>query len=114
MSPRTRSLSTRRDLDRVFRTGRRVRRDGVQVVVSPRDVSAAPTRTAVSVRASRAVVRNRARRRVVHALREIGPVAGWDVIVRCGSGAASMPWEELETNLRDALTEAGAAPQVSE
>lgn len=66
----------------------------------------------VSRKVGNAVVRNRVRRRLREALRVLvkdgAMKASWDALVVAKPSAADVPYEELKSSLRAALSRAGA------
>ena len=99
------SLAAPRDFQRVLTQGRRIRSQGIQVSVAPRDASDLPSRLGLAVRASGAVVRNRARRRLRAAATGCVPPRGWDVVLGAGSEAAGMSYQELEETVCSSVSE---------
>ena len=102
------SLRSSRDFQRVYRSGRRARADGVTVWTAPSDGGA--TRLGLAVRSSvgGAVVRNRLRRRLRAIFRAHVTRRGIDVVIAADVGAAGLQYQELETHVVSALTGAGA------
>ena len=110
------SLQTRAQFDRVFREGTR-RRSGPVVAITwrrPADGSIGPegnphesAETRLGLVASRrvgnAVVRNRAKRRLRHAVREAGGKPGHDVIVIADARVATMGWLELVDRVTESM-----------
>lgn len=104
-----RALSSRRDFQRVYRDGRRARRDGVTVWVAARADDGMP-RVGLAVRGGlgSAVVRNRIRRRLRAAFRELAPVSA-DVVIRAETPElVRTDFQELVTDLSDAVAAAGS------
>ena len=110
------SLETRAQFDRVFREGTR-RRSGPVVAVTWRrsaDSSVgsehdlhdgAETRLGLvaSRRVGNAVVRNRAKRRLRHAVRAAGAKPGHDVVVIADARVVTMGWLELVDRVAEAM-----------
>jgi ribonuclease P protein component len=77
------------------------------VVVARRRPEGGPSRLGMSVRtgAGSAVERNRIRRRVRAAFVAAAP-PGYDVVVRADASVAQTSYQELVSNMKDALTRA--------
>lgn len=102
------SLTSGRDFRRVYRSGTRVREDGVTVWVARRD-DAADARLGMAIRAGvgTAVERNLLRRRMRAIFRAYEPEAGLDVIVQATGEAAGRNFQKLTEALGLALARAG-------
>lgn len=105
MASRPRDLRLTRDTDirAVFRTGRRVQAPPLKVIY--RRTKLAHPRLGVQVSrrsAGKAVTRNRIRRRVREAFRNLlaGCGEGVDLMVLAGPEAATLPWDELVARCR--------------
>jgi ribonuclease P protein component len=107
MTP-TGSLRTSRDFARVVRAGRRGMSDGITVFVG-RTEEARPARLGLSVRATSgsAVTRNRIKRRIRAAWRNLAPVEGAEVVVQADRSTADAAFQDLENHLVKALAKAG-------
>lgn len=86
------------------------RRSGPVSVTAVAADDGTPPRVAFAVgrRVGPAVVRNRVRRRLRAALQEVGPPAG-AYLVGAGRSAADLPFRELTSHLRAAVTAAHEA-----
>ena len=102
------SLRSSRDFRRVYRTGRRVRADGVTVWAAPGDSEATRVGVAVPGSVGSAVTRNRLRRRLRAIVRDYPGRAGLEVVIAADRSAASLSYQELETHVAAALRAAGA------
>ncbi|HYF45015.1 MAG TPA: ribonuclease P protein component [Acidimicrobiales bacterium] len=91
----------RDDFAALSRHGRRVREGPLTVVHLPRPEPARVS-FAVGRRAGPAVVRNRLRRRLRAAWRELVPATG-DYLIVAAPGAADLGFDELRSGLRRAL-----------
>lgn len=92
------SLSSKRDFERVLRTGSR-RRTGcgtVFVAPAPEATRAARLGLAVPAHVGGAVVRNRIKRRLRASFSSASVSAGVDVVVRAQTTASTIPFQELE------------------
>jgi ribonuclease P protein component len=100
------SLRGRREFARVYRSGRRARRDGVTVYAVDRD---GRTRVGLAVRsaAGSAVVRNRIRRRLRAAAAAAVPPEGLDVAVEGDGSVATQDFQELTGALAAAVRAVG-------
>lgn len=106
-----RTIARSNDFRRLYETGRKARRDGVTVFVAPRPAPDLPTRLGLTVprSAGSAVVRNRIKRRLREAMRERGPEAGFDVVIRADRSAVDVEFQELGQHVAGALAAVGAA-----
>jgi len=104
------SLSRTADFRRVYAEGKRSRRDGISVVAAARNDDRS-TRIAYAVRRSAgpAVTRNRIKRRLRAATRELEVVPGMDIVISGDHDAASIDFQVLVSHLGAALRAAGAA-----
>ena len=102
------SIRSSRDFRRVYRTGKKVRDDGITLWVAPRPDDG-ETRLGMSIRAAvgTAVERNRLRRRVREAFRSFDPAPGSDVVLAATPEAAGRNFQELKSSLGVALERAG-------
>ncbi len=88
--------------------GKRARRDGVTVVAAPSGALQGPRVGLVTkVNPRGAVARNRARRRLREAIRAAHPRPGFDIVVGGGPETIDMEFQELVTQITEALTETG-------
>lgn len=103
-------LRSPRDVRTVFREGRRTHGAFVVVHVHVR-ADEGPARTAVAAgrRLGGAVVRNRAKRRLREALRDVAFARSVDALIVAKGGAAVAPWTELSQDVRTTVARAGAA-----
>lgn len=104
----TSSLRSGRDFRRVYRTGKKVRDDGITVWAAARP-DAGETRLGMSIRAAvgTAVERNRLRRRVREAFRSYDPAPGSDVVLSASREATGRNFQELQGSLSTVLERAG-------
>lgn len=101
------SITSSRDFRRVYRTGTRVRSDGVTLwVVSHGESGPARLGMSVRARAGNAVARNRFRRRTREIMRSTLP-PGTEVVVHGDASATGKNFQELTDCLDAALTRAG-------
>jgi ribonuclease P protein component len=101
------SLTHARDFARVQASGRRARSDGITVALVASE-DARPTRVGLAVgrSAGGAVVRNRIKRRLRAAWREVGPGSGYEVVLRAGAAAATVDYQDLVKHVERAVTRA--------
>jgi ribonuclease P protein component len=106
--PVFRSLSNSRQYREVLRTGRRARKDGVTVACA-RSVRGEALRVGLVAKVGRggAVARNRARRRLREAVAAAAPSGGFDVVVGADAEAAEMEFQELVSQVKEALVAVG-------
>ncbi len=99
------SLRSRRDFQRVLASGRR-QHTSVGVAFTLSDGSRGPARLGLAVPSSvgGAVVRNRIKRRLRAAFVAARPSDGLDVVVRARPEAESMSFQELEREIRKAVS----------
>ena len=104
----TSTLRTGRDFARVLSSGKRARSDGITVHVARSSQGGSP-RLGLSVRTSvgSAVTRNRLKRRVRAAWRDLEATEGVEVVVQANRSAAALRYQELEKHLATALRAAG-------
>lgn len=97
------TLRTSRDFRRVLSTGRRVRRGAVTVVAAP-SPEAGPRVGLVAGRGiGNAVRRNRAKRRIRHALREVSLEQGMDYVIIADRQVVEADFQDLIGWLRRAV-----------
>lgn len=106
MSAEQRIRSTE-EFRRLYAEGIPTRRGCVTVFVAPSLRPDAPSRLGLAVRTEprRAVLRNRARRRLRAALARCPDVSGVDIVVRADERAARVPFEDLVRDLCGAVAE---------
>ena len=80
---------------RVLDTGRRRRIGGVTVVTAPGATGATRVGLIAGRRVGSATRRNRAKRRLRHALREVPPPPGTDNVVIASPEVVTAPYEEI-------------------
>ena len=98
------SLRSRRDFQRVLRSGRKVRTPaGVVLSTSGLGDRAARLGLAVPSSVGGAVARNRIKRRLRAAFVAAAPPEGQDVVIRAGADAGTIPFQELEIMLAEAV-----------
>ena len=92
----------------MYRSGKKVREDGLTVWVAPRS-DEADTRLGMSIRATTgtAAERNRLRRRVREIFRAYDPLPGSDVVLAATREAAGRNFQDLQSRLTVALERAG-------
>ena len=105
-------VTSRRTFEVLRREGRRARRGPLAVTwIAPSPTSeASPPQVAFTIgrRAGGAVVRNRLRRRLRAALRDLlgsGELPGGTYLLSAEARAAQQPWSELVSELRSAVRE---------
>ena len=110
--PRLWRITDRRSFDDLRRRGRRTRRGCVTVTFVPPQPGAAPTHPraafAVGRQVGGSVVRNRIRRRLRAALRQLlsdGSLPPGTYLVGATAPAATVPWPQLVSELADAVAE---------
>ena len=106
------SLSGSTAFDRVLRHGVRHRRGGITVVGLERGEGPPRVGLVVGRRVGKAVVRNRVKRRLRAALREIGLKDGMDYVVIGSTAVAGVPFPRLRVWLRDAVALLGAGKET--
>ena len=103
---RFRSLSGAGEFNKVFRHGRRIRRGGITVVSHRRDGGLPRIGLVVGRRVGGAVVRNRAKRRLRAALREVTLAEATDYVVIATPVVATAPFQDLCKWVSDAISSA--------
>ena len=101
---RFRRLSGASEFDEVLRSGRRIRRGGVTLVAHRRPGGLPGIGLVVGRRVGGAVVRNRAKRRLRAALREVTLAEATDYVVIATPVVATAPFQELCGWVRDAIS----------
>ncbi|MDE0138723.1 MAG: ribonuclease P protein component [bacterium] len=99
-----RRLSGTVEFNAVLRHGRRVRRGGITVVARRRDGGLPRIGLVVGRRVGGAVVRNRAKRRLRAALREVTLAEATDYVLIATPAVATAPFQELRKWIRDAVS----------
>ena len=98
------SLRSGRDFRRVLERGQRASRDGLVAVALVNSLPGEPSRLGLAIRCRRgAVARNRVKRRIRAAFRQLGPVGGYDVVVRADDRAMETEYSSLVKDLGAAL-----------
>lgn len=106
-----RSLSGSAAFDRVLRRGARGRRGGITVVGLERGDGPARVGLVVGRRVGKAVVRNRVKRRIRAALREIGLNEGMDYVVIGGAAVVGVGFPTLCRWLQEAVASIGSGKE---
>lgn len=88
--------------DAVFRTGKRVRRGGITVVIATGDPGPARVGLVAGRKVGNAVVRNRVKRRLRAALAQVELGTGTNYVVIATTGVATVPFETLVGWVRSA------------
>lgn len=103
------TLGRRGDFARVYKHGRRARRDGISVWAAPGSDVESPTRLGLAIRARglTAVARNRIKRRVRAAFSDYQPVTGFDVVVAATPEVDGKSYQQVRDDLWAALTRTG-------
>jgi ribonuclease P protein component len=102
-------LRNRREFQRVLATGQRARRDGILAAALPGPEPGA-ARLGLAVHGGRnAVERNRAKRRLRAAFRDLKSPGGYDVVLRADERVLRIGYEDLVGDLRAAVTEVTGA-----
>ncbi|CAN5687316.1 hypothetical protein BH20ACT23_BH20ACT23_12930 [soil metagenome] len=84
--------------------GQRASRDGLVVVSLVNSLPGEPSRLGLAVRCKQgAVARNRVKRRIREAFRLLGPVNGYDVVVRADDRVLETEYSRLVEDLGAAL-----------
>mgnify|MGYP005843041777 CR=1 FL=1 len=105
--PRELRLRHRRDFDAVFRSGRAYHNDLLVLRSLPNRMSHNRFGFVTSKRLGKAVVRNRVRRRLQEAVRQLPLRPGCDVVVSAKAAAAQAGYQSLRQGLVDLLARAG-------
>jgi ribonuclease P protein component len=102
------SITAGRDFQRVYRSGKKVREDGLTIWAASRP-DEGDTRLGMSIRAATgsAVERNRLRRRIREVFRAYDPAPGSDVVLSATREAVGRNFQELQDVLVAALERAG-------
>ena len=101
------SISRPSDFRKAFAEGERSGGRGLTIYV--RRSGSPDTRLGLVVRAPRAVVRNRVKRRLRAAFRAAGPVGGVDVVMRADDSSAGRDFQEMVATIQEALVKGGRA-----
>lgn len=105
--PAIETLRSSRDFHRVRSRGTRARSDGVTVWVCG-DAPGSVTRVGLSPRSRSSVERNRIRRRLRSAWREVAFEGSQDVVIAADRIALDASFQELVNHVRTALSRAAA------
>lgn len=97
------TLRSRAEFDRVFRSGRRQRIGGIVAIVAPGGSEGFRFGLVAGKRIGGAVERNRAKRRIRHALGSVSPPGEIDLIVIASSSVLTAPFPELVRWLSQAV-----------
>lgn len=100
-------LRHRRDFDAVFRSGRAYHNDLLVLRSLPNHMPHNRFGFVTSKRLGKAVVRNRVRRRLQEAVRQLPLRPGCDVLVSAKAAAAHADYQTLRQGLVDLLARAG-------
>ena len=100
------SLTGRKDFDRLFALGSRSHAGGIRLIQLSNDVGKTRVAVIASKRVGGAVVRNRAKRRIRAALREITLPNGTDVAVFASQPVLDASFERLRVWLDSSLSSA--------
>jgi len=87
----------------VLERGQRASRGDLEAVALVNSLPGEPARLGLAVRCTGAVARNRVKRRIRAAFRLLGPVDGYDVVVRADDRALNTEHSRLVEDLRLAL-----------
>ncbi|MFQ5934163.1 MAG: ribonuclease P protein component [Dehalococcoidia bacterium] len=102
-----RRLRTSREFVTVLKQGKRWSNDLLVLGVYPNDLEVNRYGFSVGKRLGNAVVRNRLRRRLREASRELATKQGWDLVLVGRQGAAKATYRAIKESLRDLLRCAG-------
>ena len=97
------SLKTSAEFDHVLRSGVRARRGGVTLVASRRGEGGTRVGLVVGRRVGSAVLRNRVKRRLRAAVREVGLAEGLDCVVIASKAVADVPFGNVCGWIRHAM-----------
>jgi ribonuclease P protein component len=88
----------------VLEKGQRASRDGLVAVAMVNSLPGEPSKLGLAVRCRRgAVARNRVKRRIRAAFRQLRPVGGYDVVVRANDRVLDTKYSRLVEDLGAAL-----------
>lgn len=104
---RDQRLKTNREFVRVLRRGKRWSNDLLVLGVYPNDLKVNRYGISVGKRLGGAVLRNRVKRRLREATRELTTRKGWDLVLIGRKGATHTTYQNLREGLRDLLAKAG-------
>jgi len=96
-------LSGRQAFSKVLDSGVRRNRGPLTIIINPNDLQAVRVGLVVGRRIGGAVARNRARRRIRHALAALELAVGFDYVVIARPGVADVAFQELVEGLRMAV-----------
>ncbi len=102
-SPLVQSLTTRKDFDALFATGRRCRLGDLTVVRASSGDAMTKVAVVAGRRVGNAVARNRAKRRIREALRKVDLPRGEHIAVVAGPSVVTAPFDAVVAWLRGAL-----------
>jgi ribonuclease P protein component len=96
-------LSGRQAFSKVLDSGVRRNRGPLTIIINPNDLQVIRVGLVVGRRIGGAVARNRARRRIRHALVALDLAVGFDFVVIARPGVADVAFQELVDGLRTAV-----------
>lgn len=99
-------LSGRQAFSKVLDSGIRRNRGPLTIIINPNDLQVTRVGLIVGRRIGGAVARNRARRRIRHALAELDLTVGFDYVVIARPGLVEATFQELVDGLRMAVAAA--------
>ncbi|HSL26420.1 MAG TPA: ribonuclease P protein component [Acidimicrobiia bacterium] len=111
--PKPVSLDSPASFRHVLATGRRRRVGDLVVVLAAGQPGIARFGLVVGRRIGSAVERNRAKRRLREAIRQVGMPVGYDVVIIAGASTPTVPFLRLSGWLSEGINEARAADQAS-
>jgi ribonuclease P protein component len=106
------ALRRRSDFDRVFADGQRRSAHGVTVVIAASDRDRFRFGLVASKRVGGAVDRNRAKRRIRHAIVAIEPRPGVDVVLIANRATLEVRFEKLVATLAEWLGDGGPVGSI--
>jgi ribonuclease P protein component len=108
---RTQRLRSRRDFAAVYQRGRSWSNQVLAIRVLPNSLPRSRFGFAVGKRVGSAVTRNKVKRRLREAVRALGSIGGWDVVVIARPMAAETDYAGLRRALTSLFRRAGVAPE---
>ena len=111
--PRQESIRGEREYDAIFRTGRKAAGERLTVRALRNGLDINRYGFVVGRRVGTAVVRNRVRRRLRHALDDIHSHGGWDIAVVAHPPASQAPYNQLRADLDELLARVGVATEIT-